>query len=365
MNKKIIKMILTNSFKNDNRVLKEARTLVNNGYDVEVLAWDRENEMPNKEFEIIEGIKVKRFYIYSKYGSGIKQICGLLKFIFQVKKYLKNKKIDYLHCHDLDGGIVGVFIFCKEKILDLHEFYDNENLNKIRLFFQIKIGNYLLKTFNKIILCNDIQFEEYSKKTKKPILMLYNYPRRYDFKNFKYIEDEKKIRIRYSGVVRDYYSLSNLIKCSENIKNIVVYINGGGTELNKIKNISNAENIEVTGSFLIKELKDFYENTDLTYAIYTPNRKNNITGIPVKFYESLMLNIPIIALKNTVSGDIVDKYDIGFTIEFPIEKSLKNLLETISLNPKIVKEKKINLEKSNLGFCWETLENNFIKFYKN
>lgn len=364
MNRKIIKMILTNSFKNDNRVLKEARTLVNNGYDVEVLAWDRENEMLNKEFEIIEGIKVKRFYIYSKYGSGIKQICGLLKFIFQIKKYLKNKKIDYLHCHDLDGGIVGFFISCKEKILDLHEFYDNENLNKIRLFFQIKIGNCLLKTFNKIILCNDIQFKEYSKKTKKPILMLYNYPRKYDFENFKYIEDKEKIRIRYAGVVRDYYSLSNLIKSAENIKNINIYINGGGTELNKIRNISNAQNIEITGPFFIKELKNFYENTDLTYAIYTPNRKNNSTGIPVKFYESLMLNIPIIALKDTTSGDIVDKYDIGFTIKFPIEKSLKDLLEIISLNPNIVKEKKKNLEISNLNFNWESLENDLIKFYK-
>ena len=45
---KKIKMILGNSFKSDIRVLKEARTLVQNGYEVEVLAWDRENELLNR-----------------------------------------------------------------------------------------------------------------------------------------------------------------------------------------------------------------------------------------------------------------------------------------------------------------------------
>lgn len=364
MNKKIIKMILTNSFKHDNRVLKEARTLVKNGYDVEVLAWDRENEMLSKELDEIEGIKIKRFYIFSKYGDGIKQIFGLFKFIFQVRKYLKNKKIDFLHCHDLDGGIIGYFILCEKKILDLHEFYDNENINKIRLFFQKKIGNYLLKKFNRIILCNDVQFKQYSQRTRNPILMLYNYPRKNDFKGFNPVENNEKIRIRYAGVVRDYYSLSNLIKASENVNNINIYINGGGVKLDKLKNISNSENIIITGAFLVEELKTFYENTDITYAIYTPNRKNNIVGIPVKFYESVMLNIPIIALKNTVSGDIVEKYDIGFTISFPIEESLKNLIRTISLNPEIIKEKKENFKKSNLKFSWEDIENNLIEFYK-
>lgn len=365
MYSKTVKMVLTNSFKNDNRVLKEARTLRENGYDVEVLAWDRENELPNREIDEVEGIKIKRFYTYSKYGSGLKQVLGLLKFTYSVKKYLGNKKVDFLHCHDLDGGIVGFFISCNKKILDLHEFYNNENLNKIRLYFQTKIGDYLLKKYDKIILCGDVQFQEYSKKTLNPILMLYNYPRKKDFEDFRHLEDREKIRIRYAGVVRDYHALLALIKSSENIDNISVYINGGGIALTQLKRVSKAKNIKITGSFYIKELKKFYEETDITYAVYTPNRKNTITGIPVKVYESLMLNIPIIAVKNTVLGNMVDKYDIGFTIDLPIEKELKKLMKVISLNPKIIQEKKKNLENSNLGFSWEELEKSLLKFYEN
>ena len=68
--KKII-MILTNGFGSDPRVYKEAKTLVQAGHDVEILCWDRENKYINKEDEIIDGIKIKRFFARSKYGYRI------------------------------------------------------------------------------------------------------------------------------------------------------------------------------------------------------------------------------------------------------------------------------------------------------
>ncbi len=78
----IIKMILTNGFDVDPRVYKEAKTLVKHGNDVEILCWDRENKYTNKEYEIIDCIKVKRFFPKSKYGSGYKQVFSYIKFIF-------------------------------------------------------------------------------------------------------------------------------------------------------------------------------------------------------------------------------------------------------------------------------------------
>ena len=102
---KKIKMILGNSFKSDIRVLKEARTLVQNGYEVEVLAWDRENELLNKEYDEIDGIKIKRFFPKAKYGSGKKQIFSFIKFIFEVRSYLKNK--DFAFFSEISATVSG------------------------------------------------------------------------------------------------------------------------------------------------------------------------------------------------------------------------------------------------------------------
>lgn len=358
-----IKMILTNSFKYDNRVLKEARTLVENGYKVEVLAWDREGELKEKLKDEIEGIQIRRFFIKTKYGTGIKQLIGFYKFCLSVRNYLKNKKTDVLHCHDLDGAIAGYFMKSKIKIIDLHEFYDNENLNFFRYNIQKIIGDFLIKKFDKIIVCSDFQKDEYRSKTNKEILILYNYPLGKEYLMFRKNENNQKIRIRFAGAVRDFYSLSNLIKAGNKFKNLKIFINGAGTALEKIKQIQKNNNIEITGGFIPKELKKFYENTDLTYAVYENNRKNNSKSIPVKVYESLALKIPVIVSKNTLVGNFIEKYDIGFTIEEPIENSLDKLFEKISKDKNLIRNKVRNIEKIKLAFFWENQEKNFIDFY--
>ena len=104
-----IVMILTNGFEPDLRVYKEAKYLSNKGYDIEILCWDREGKYITKPIEQLGKIKIVRFFEKSTYGSGLKQIFKLLKFKNACKKYLKKQKINYtyMHCHDLDGMLVG------------------------------------------------------------------------------------------------------------------------------------------------------------------------------------------------------------------------------------------------------------------
>lgn len=357
---KRVKMILTNSFKSDNRVLKEARTLVNNGYEVEVLAWDREGELKEKLEDEIEGIKVKRFFIETKYGSGIKQILKFFKFYQEVRKYLKNKEEYILHCHDLDGGIIGYFIRSKIKILDLHEFYENEELNLYRRNIQKIIGNFLIKRYNKIIVCCDYQKKEYSLKTYREIFILYNYPRKEEFKDFEK-SDNEKIRIRYAGYVRHYNTLSSLIKIGNKFKNFEIFINGKGVVLEKLLKLKRNNNIRITGEFAIGELKKFYEETDLNYIVYGNSKKNSTKTYPVKFYESLYLNIPVIVTDNSLMAEFVKKYDIGFVVKEPLEENLEEIFKTLTKEE--LKIKRENISKNNFGCSWESQEKAFLNFY--
>ena len=83
---KNIFMILTNGFNPDVRVYKEAKFLVQNGYNVTILCWDRKCKNELKIEENIDGINIKRFKIQSKPGSGMKQLMPFLKFAWQVRK---------------------------------------------------------------------------------------------------------------------------------------------------------------------------------------------------------------------------------------------------------------------------------------
>ncbi len=53
-----VAMLLSNAFRPDPRVLKEAQTLAQAGYDVTVVAWDREGKFPPEER--VGGLGVRR-----------------------------------------------------------------------------------------------------------------------------------------------------------------------------------------------------------------------------------------------------------------------------------------------------------------
>ena len=78
---KKIYMILTNGFDPDVRVYKEAKYLVTEGFNVEIICWDRKCEYVDRNEEVIDGINIKRFCIPSKPGTGMKQIIPYIKFI--------------------------------------------------------------------------------------------------------------------------------------------------------------------------------------------------------------------------------------------------------------------------------------------
>jgi len=58
--KKVLNLLF-NDFTNDNRVLKESRTLQSNGFDVILLATHFKKELPKEE--VIEGFKVRRINV--------------------------------------------------------------------------------------------------------------------------------------------------------------------------------------------------------------------------------------------------------------------------------------------------------------
>lgn len=119
---KNVKIIAAEEISDDQRVLKEAEYLTNKGFNVEILCWDREGQFREKEIEIINTVRIKRFYPRAIYGSGLKQVIPFAKFIFLCRKYLKNREYDFLHCQNLDGFIVGYFIN-KNIIFDMREYY--------------------------------------------------------------------------------------------------------------------------------------------------------------------------------------------------------------------------------------------------
>lgn len=121
-----IAMLLSNPFRPDPRVLKEARSLSQRGFTVTIICWDRKGEYPDGEL-LEDGLRVIRVKsISSDYALGARQIGRLYRFWQAAMRILQQIKPDLVHCHDFDTLPAGIFWsrrHHKPVLYDAHEYY--------------------------------------------------------------------------------------------------------------------------------------------------------------------------------------------------------------------------------------------------
>lgn len=139
-------MLLSNAFRPDPRVLKEARSLAEAGYEVTVIAWDREGKYPAAELvqpgfsqepgpaQLQSGQRwpagafmVQRVQdVRSSYGAGLRQALRLPRFWLHAWRQLNRLRPAVVHCHDFDTlppGWLWAKIRRRPVIYDAHEYY--------------------------------------------------------------------------------------------------------------------------------------------------------------------------------------------------------------------------------------------------
>ena len=120
-----IVMLLSNAFRPDPRVEREAHALVNHGHRVTIICWDRQAELPPREN--YNGTEIIRVHsIRSAYGSGWRQLFYLPRFWRVASQLAWEFRPGIVHCHDLDTLYAGRQIKKQLKcplIYDAHEHY--------------------------------------------------------------------------------------------------------------------------------------------------------------------------------------------------------------------------------------------------
>lgn len=370
-----IVMLLDNAFEPDIRVYKEARYLVNKGYRVEIICLDKKNKYKDKATEKYDGINIRRFFcrtekmteLIEKYNiiSKLKSVIyfwWLLKFIAKIKKYLENRDFEILHCHDLIMTFIGVLFFKDKKIVfDMHEYYLNKK-SKFQNWFIKKIVKYIQKKAMKIIYVNEFQIKDV--KYKEKLIYLPNYPEKNKFLKFSHIES-LYLRISYTGYVRHYIPLLNLMKAVDKLKDVKLTINGSGDAYEPLMEQSKKlKNTTLTGPYKHDDIAKFYENTDLIYIVYNKGNKNDETAFPTKFFEAIITETPMLVLKDSAMGKFVEENNIGFTVDGTDSVSIEKVIKQIKDNPDLLEEKRKNINKIASEYSWEEVVNNLKEIYE-
>jgi len=172
-------MLLANPFLPDPRVLKEARSLRHHGYEITVLAWDREERFPPAEDH--QGIRIERIRVRSKYNRKLSQLPRIFLLWWRMIIIGRKLDIDIIHCHDLDTlfpGIVLKLMRKKPLVYDAHENYALVKSVSLPLFFvrMLRLAEkVLLSKANAIFTASTFVGEEFRAVTRRPVTTIGNY----------------------------------------------------------------------------------------------------------------------------------------------------------------------------------------------
>ncbi|MFX1555374.1 MAG: glycosyltransferase, partial [Promethearchaeota archaeon] len=163
------------------RTAGHAKILKENGFDVTVLACDREGSHPANE--ILEGIRVRRIPIETGEMLGpFRQVFPLLLFWIKSVKWLLTHQFDILHCHNLDVLPVGCFIrvFRRRPVLfDSHEpNYYALWPDKWKPFLQLinLLEKLMVMIVDAVSVTNHYQVQKYKKVGARRVELIGNYP---------------------------------------------------------------------------------------------------------------------------------------------------------------------------------------------
>lgn len=171
----------------------------------------------------------------------------------------------------------------------------------------------------------------------------------YEAKEIKYTD--KIIELLYIGGLGSHYQMHKLFRVLKNFPKFHFTL---CTRESEWKNIKDEYQLSKNISIVHKsgnELKELYANADIAMLFIKPQEYREFAA-PVKLFEYLGKEKPIIASRATLAGKFVEKYDIGWNIEYE-EKTLENLFEKIIEIPSLLTIKSQNISKIKNEHSWE------------
>lgn len=354
--KKRVCIIRSNPVRPDSRVEKEAWTLKQAGYDVRILAWDRDSNHDESEGTInVAGEQIPITWLGYKaaFNEGLKSLKPYLKFQFHMRRWLKKhrKEIDIIHACDFDTAFFSqsrgrgkVFIY------DIFDFLYGEPeslLQKMVRRAQIRIINHADAT----IICTEERKEQIKEAKPKRLAVIHNTPftaLQNEDSGLAFKSKTDKTKIAYVGILADQRLLTAIGRAIANNPNVELHIGGFGTLEEYYKKLSmQHDNIFFYGRIPYTQTLELESLCDIMTAIYDPSVENCRRAAPNKFYEALMLGKPLIMVKGTGMSSVVEQNNIGELIEFSQEGFEQGLERLISRRSE-----------------WETMSEKMKKIYK-
>jgi glycosyltransferase involved in cell wall biosynthesis len=357
----------------DPRVEKEARTLVQAGYQVTLLGWDRSAQLPTHD--LLAGIPCFRLPIQAEFARGIYNFRGLARWQWGLLAWLVSHRNEYdiIHACDFDTlfpSILCKLLWGKRIVYDIFDFYADHLRATPQAIKNIlrRVDLMAIAWTDAVIIVDEARYAQIQRAKIKRYTVIYNTPE--DTKQAdeppSSHQDSLGLRLAYVGLLQVERGLFEMLEVLKKHPEWTLDLAGFGGDAQRVGEIARGmHNVYIHGRVSYELALQLSRRADVLFATYDPSILNHKYASPNKIFEAMMLGKPVIVARGTNMDQIVEKAGCGLVVTYGNVDELEAALTQIQNNPELRTRLAQNARVAyEITYSWDIMRTRLVSLYK-
>jgi len=366
-------MLLSNPHRPDPRVLLEARALMGAGYEVNLIAWDREASRAPEADE--DGIHVLRLGPRCPSRSARRILGRLPRFWMRALRASRTVRFDVVHAHDFDTLPLGMTISRlsgRPLIYDAHELYakmvENEvgPLSKLVWLWEKRCA----RMAEEVITVSDALAAELSvgRTEKARVVATSQDPSVVKGADVQKIKDKYGLKgfvVSYLGSLEPGRFIEEFMSSFKPEDKVTLLIGGSGTlEPQVVKEAQRNPALKFIGTVDADEALRLTWASDLVLAMMDSSNPNNVVGTPGKIINAMAVGRPMVTTRGLDIAKRVEGAGCGIVIPYSRPAFIEAVLKAAT-DPKALADMgRKGLELYQKDYSWNKARDALLTAYR-
>lgn len=339
-------MLLSNPYRPDPRVLREARALMGAGHEVRLVAWDREGERPRSSDE--GGLGVVRMGPRCPFRDPVQVLLRLPRFWLSALRYAAKDGSDVIHAHDFDTLPLGMLVARlsgRPVLYDAHELYSKMIRSELGGLAKPVwwAERWFARRSDGVVTVNRSMADVLSRGRKDRVRIVTNSPD----PSVLQATDQKVVREMYGlrGFVLSYLGslepgrfVEELVGSFGPSSGVTVAIGGSGTLMPVAERASlHNPSVRFVGTVDTDEALRITWASDLVVSMLDPKNPNYRVSTPVKVLDAMACSRALVISEGLEMAETVRRTGCGFVVPYEREAFLE-AVEKARQSPSLLAE---------------------------
>lgn len=367
----------------DPRVEKIARALVDFGYSVQCLGWDRTGQLasptrlesPGLDTETSALIHIYRLPIVAPFGHGLNNLPNLLRWQSGLLTWLIRHRDEYdlIHACDFDTILPALLVkrlYDKKVIYDIFDFYA-DHLRATPDWLKKAIRSADLWAIGKadaLILVDDSRWEQISGAKPRLNTVIYNSPGEAPIPAANDLDKDTdcELRLAYIGLLQIERGLLQMLEVLKDHPEWLLDLAGfGGDEETIHSKASALHNVRWHGRVPYQRGLQLSQAANVLFALYDPAIPNHRYSSPNKVFEAMMLGKPIIVARSTNMDVMIERLGCGLVVEYGNIPELEQALLRLQHDPELAARLGARAREAyDTCYSWNEMQLRLCKLYQ-